>query len=376
MSRKSPFHSVSRRAAAYLTGALALCLSVALEHVPRTFAFDVVEVVVDEAPIELPDRMLHTAVKGDHFEVLDSNRDFVWVEFRKDGGSERGWLRKKHTRGFQPKKGDWVVAVASTPVTLLDGNPSETEIGQVYEILDTGRRGLLVGLPLCAWTAKARFVPPSLFLPHFDRELTKNTRDAAAYEARANYYRSCVEQMIAPPEDAVGAMQTALNDYRKSLELEPKNTSPHLYRGVIHEQFRDYEKARQEYQEALKIDPRLSAAYNNIGNTFSQQGEYDKAVAAYTKAIEVDPNNIQALIHRANTHFGFQKFDEFKRDMAIVERDARATLMKYPEIAKVQEYNQVREMLARAKRISYQEAFKKAAERDEREREKQAKVEK
>jgi tetratricopeptide (TPR) repeat protein len=59
-----------------------------------------------------------------------------------------------------------------------------------------------------------------------------------------------------------------------------------------------YERAIEDYNKTIELDPNYAEAYNNRGNAYSGLKEYERAIEDYNKTIELDPNYAKAYTNR------------------------------------------------------------------------------
>jgi tetratricopeptide (TPR) repeat protein len=80
------------------------------------------------------------------------------------------------------------------------------------------------------------------------KAIEKDSRLASAYEARGvgNYYL---------PQALGGGYELAANDFRKSIELEPKRAESYLWLGLSLRHQNKNAEARQAFQKSLELDP-------------------------------------------------------------------------------------------------------------------------
>ncbi len=57
----------------------------------------------------------------------------------------------------------------------------------------------------------------------------------------------------------------AIQDYTKSIELDPKFPNPYYNRGNVKVDLQDYHGGIQDYTKAIDLDPRYKQAYHNRG---------------------------------------------------------------------------------------------------------------
>ena len=83
----------------------------------------------------------------------------------------------------------------------------------------------------------------------------------------------------------------AIVQYRKSVELNPKDNFSFNCWGYCLKQLHKYGEALEKYNKAIEIDPNHINAYQNAGNVLKQMGKIDEAITYYEKAIGANPNN-------------------------------------------------------------------------------------
>ncbi len=83
----------------------------------------------------------------------------------------------------------------------------------------------------------------------------------------------------------------ALEEFDKTLEINPKYYLAYYNAGVIYQLQGDLERARWAYEESLKISPGYFRSYYNAGIVYKKMGALDKAIASYEKAIALDPRH-------------------------------------------------------------------------------------
>jgi lipoprotein NlpI len=106
----------------------------------------------------------------------------------------------------------------------------------------------------------------------------------------------------------------AIAEFRKAVELEPKNALAHSSLGVALLDQAKTDDAIAEFRKAIEIEPKNADAHGGLGEALRVQGKTDDAIAEFRKAIELEPKNAGA--HR---FLGFGLLDQGKTDDAIAE---------------------------------------------------------
>src|SRR5258708_3192404 len=88
---------------------------------------------------------------------------------------------------------------------------------------------------------------------------------------------------------AQGKLESALNNYKAALQLDPKIYEAALYSGDVYAQRPDYEQAEIWYQKAIAINPSRETAYRYSATPWMKQKRYDVARERYIAAYLVEP---------------------------------------------------------------------------------------
>ncbi len=95
------------------------------------------------------------------------------------------------------------------------------------------------------------------------KALEKDPKLAGAYEARGvgNYYL---------PSALGGGFELAIADFRKSIELDPKNAASYLWLGLSLRKENKNAEAREAFRKSLELDPRRVWAKQQLDKTPAQ----------------------------------------------------------------------------------------------------------
>ena len=135
-----------------------------------------------------------------------------------------------------------------------------------------------------------------------------NPRYIEAYNLRGNAYHQ------------LGQLDKAIADNTKALEIDVNYVQGYYNRGLFYSEDRQLEKAIIDYSKAIEINQKYKEAYNLRGVAFYQLGQLDKAIADYSKAIEIDTRFTIALYNRGIVYENNKQFDKaiFDYSEAIV----------------------------------------------------------
>lgn len=122
--------------------------------------------------------------------------------------------------------------------------------------------------------------------------------------------------------DALGLRDLALGDFDAAIALLPDFPNSYVYRALVWNERREFEKARDDLVQALRLNPTSALIHNNLGSVYERKGELDRAVESYGEAIRLDPTAAQAFYNRAHAF--------------IAKRDYRAAISDYDQAIDLQ----------------------------------------
>jgi tetratricopeptide (TPR) repeat protein len=93
---------------------------------------------------------------------------------------------------------------------------------------------------------------------------------------------------------AEGQDQKALEDYRRVLELEPRNVEAFLRIASAYDKFEMPDKAIEAYKKAIELDSGYFEPYEELGLFYYYRGRYPEAAEQFQKAIERAPGVVDA----------------------------------------------------------------------------------
>jgi tetratricopeptide (TPR) repeat protein len=154
------------------------------------------------------------------------------------------------------------------------------------------------------------FRPPEVFVKDLTaiRDADKNIEEGAKLikdkpEDPAGYLQAIKGYK------AKGKLDEAIENYKKLIELDPKNEKEfgaEAYEKLAEafEQKRDLNKAAETLQKLIELDPKnekdlAAGAYEKLADMYARNNRFDKAVENAEKLIELDPDNKKGLVVKA-----------------------------------------------------------------------------
>lgn len=136
-------------------------------------------------------------------------------------------------------------------------------------------------------------------------------------------------------------VSAALADCKQAIQLEPDNSEAYLRLGDVKAAVTpvNYPSVLEDYDKSIVLDPGNPTAYNNRGVTRNSLKDYKGALADYNKAIELDSGNALYYFNRGETLFlkgqrelgcsSFRQGHDLKPDFSLTTPDFDATYLQF-----------------------------------------------
>ena len=111
-----------------------------------------------------------------------------------------------------------------------------------------------------------------------------------------------------------GDSDHAIADFTKAVGLNPDFAEAYTDRGNVYHSKKDYTRAIDDHNKAIALNPDYTNAYFNRGVVYKSENNLYRAIADFTKAINLNPNFAGAYNHR-----GVAYIDEGDYDNAIAD---------------------------------------------------------
>lgn len=125
-------------------------------------------------------------------------------------------------------------------------------------------------------------------------------------------------------KDSEKAFESAVREYKKILERNPKDDLAHFNLGRSYDKLNEDKDALKSLREAVELKPDNSEYQTELGKILIKLAQYYEAVRVLKKALELDENNLMAedLLERAEA--GSQRMSYAERE-AQKQRDKSNT---------------------------------------------------
>ena len=121
-----------------------------------------------------------------------------------------------------------------------------------------------------------------------------------------------------------GDFEGAIASFNKSIELNPTNYHPFIYRAFVETKQGKFQDAINDLNQTVKLNPKNYVAYNDIGWNEFQLKNYDAAITYASMAIQLNSTNGPAFGTRGWARYG-------KGDIAGAIEDCTKAISFYKE---------------------------------------------
>lgn len=135
----------------------------------------------------------------------------------------------------------------------------------------------------------------------------------------------------------LGALEHAVDFYRRSLELEPKSAEVYLSLGHAYLRLKKQQDAGKAFKQATVLDPDIAEAHYGLGLHYFGLDKYRNAAEAFKRATVLRPEMAKAHYGLALAYQELGKLDDLLAEFRILETLDRGLAKKLSET--VPEFN-------------------------------------
>lgn len=148
-----------------------------------------------------------------------------------------------------------------------------------------------------------------------DSELGNSENDLTKVISKSDEEDALKHLVIGISKYDIENYEGAIEDYNKSIELNPNNARTYLEIGNAKLKLNDYKGAILDYSKSIEIDSNNADAYHNRSIAKSKLADYQGVIYDCTKTIEIDNNYTRAYFNRGTAYANLQEFMEAIGDM-------------------------------------------------------------
>ena len=156
---------------------------------------------------------------------------------------------------------------------------------------------------------------------HYDRgKALFHAVERKFHEAIEDYARTIgLEPENAVPERSQGAYDEAIAELSRAIRLRPDYPEAYSVRGYAHFHARRYAEAIEDYSRAIRLDPKTTlhwpSPYLLRAFAYIYERKYEKAIEDYNRIIDLEPENAVAWYNRGIAYKLLGKEARAKADM-------------------------------------------------------------
>lgn len=148
-----------------------------------------------------------------------------------------------------------------------------------------------------------------------DYELDNSENDLTKVISKSDEEDALKHLVIGISKHEIENYEGALEDYNKSINLNPNNARTYLEIGNAKLKLNDYKGAVLDYSKSIELDSSHADTYHNRSIAKSKLGDYQGVIDDCTKTIEIDNNYTRAYFNRGIAYANLQEFMEAIGDM-------------------------------------------------------------
>jgi Flp pilus assembly protein TadD len=182
------------------------------------------------------------------------------------------------------------------------------------------------------FSSKSRSPYTQMFLTHLDEEGNDSPAILIDNSTAANRAVNIPEFVNIPPDGlmkidvpavesyrlfdiavdltAAGQYDAAIEEWKKALELDPKDFRARNNLGGTLLRSGRVDEGITQFQKALETNPRYADAYDNLGIALLQEGKVDEGIVQFQKALEINPEHVQTHANLGNAFYMQGKYAE------------------------------------------------------------------
>lgn len=122
-------------------------------------------------------------------------------------------------------------------------------------------------------------------------------------------------------------LHEAMEEYKKTLELDPANNHAHNNLGMVYYDLGLLNDAINQYQKAIAISPQYDKAHHNLAVAYYVKGDLSKAASEFTMATEYNPKNPESYNNLALVYRKQNRLAEARR---ILKKGLSDVSARYP----------------------------------------------
>lgn len=166
-------------------------------------------------------------------------------------------------------------------------------------------------------------------------EARKKAVEVLRLLANTGSYRGFYMRGLAQQE--LGNDDSALADFGKSIQLNPRWWISYYSRGKAYAARRDHDRAIADFDKLIQLDPQKKDGYYLRANAYFHKRDHDRAIADLDRVIKVKPQNADPYVYRGDSYSSKGDYGRAVADYSEAIRLEPASAPAYQNRAKAYE---------------------------------------
>ncbi len=155
-----------------------------------------------------------------------------------------------------------------------------------------------------------------------------------AIELNPNY--ATAHQWYAEFLMAMGRHEEALAEIRRAKEIDPLSLIISAVEGWVLFHARDYDRSIEQYRKTIELDPKFNRLWDFLAKIYEQKEDYENAIAAHEQAIALTGGSgaaEQTALREAYTNAGTKGY--WRKRLELLQTQARIKPVRFYEMAEI-----------------------------------------
>ena len=110
----------------------------------------------------------------------------------------------------------------------------------------------------------------------------------------AYFYRGMITNRYKRIKDEIYLSEQIIGDFMQVVELDPKRTEAYYYIGVLKVWTEKFDQAKEAFQKVMQLSPRYKGVHTQLGKLAEREQKWKEAIKLYEKEIDIDNKAVEA----------------------------------------------------------------------------------